>query len=249
MTSRSAGIEQLDRELEARGRTLSLGPGRPRATTLTALVSWQLPAADTKPELVASVEHGLCRIVRAILQAFPDNIFWDLDYMLACLIGDAGRAEHPVAAVEAAVESIVELQEQFGRETAISFRYVHDFLYGFDWARWVAKAPDEREAVGPFDPRFVDVMRKRGEELLETIDSGSDPKYPRLEDERHRNPFGFSRAPRAELVLHRHLARRAMIPVEAWRRDARPQWNRDFTALRQREALALGLAEPNEETV
>jgi hypothetical protein len=233
-------LEALDRELQARRGALSLGPGRPRATSLASLVA-RSTGADAEPAFVRAVSVGVARIAHAMLQAFPDNLFWDFDFLTASLVRHARAAQQQVADLEGQVDAIVELQEQFGHETAISFRYVHDFLYGFDWARWVAKAPPQRASVGPFDPRFIAVMHRRGVELLETIDRGGDAKYPPLAGERHRNPFGFSRAPRAEIVLHRHLARRGLIPVEAWRPNARPQWSRDFTELRRREAQALGL--------
>lgn len=235
-------LDVLDAELDARGSVSSLGPGRPRATALAALVSRRL-AGQLASSLAEVVAPGVARIVRAVREAFPDNLFWDFDHMVTSLVEQALAAERPAAAYEAGVDAIVGLQEQFGHQTVISFRYVHDFLYGFDWAKWVAKDPPTRAAVGPFDPRFVEVMRKRGEALLELIDEGTDSKYPPLSEGRHRNPFGFSRAPRAELVLHRYLARQGLVPVEGWREHAEPQWNRDFAELRRRAAHALGLTD------
>jgi hypothetical protein len=253
MTDRSAwagregkaleGLRALDRALETRGAVGSLGPGRPRATALATLVT-RLAAADSAT-LREAAAVGVERIVRAMLNAFPDNLLWDLDYLVVRLLAHARDAGHPASALARHADAIVSLQDQFGEATAISFRYVHDFLYGYDWARWVARKPGERSSVGPFDPPFIEVMRRRGEALLEAIDRDSDPKYPPLRDERHRNPFGFSRAPGDELILHRHLARRALIPVEAWRVDATPRWTKDFTALRRREAFGLGLGDPD----
>jgi hypothetical protein len=244
MTKALAELQTLDLELQARGRVLSLGPGRPRATSLETLVRRQV-SVEAEPSLCDVAARGLVRIVQAMIRAFPDNLFWDLDYMVASLLAQAQRAAAPAAALEEQVDAIVALQDQFGHATAISFRYVHDFLYGFDWARWVARDPAHRSSIGPFDARFVDVMRRRGEALLEAIDEGTDSKYPPLSDDRHRNPFGFSRAPRAEIVLHRHLARRSALPVEGWRPNAKPRWREDFTQLRLREAHALGLAAPD----
>jgi hypothetical protein len=234
-------VVALDRELEARGPVLSLGPGRPRATSLATLVRRHASTGDAA--LDDETARGVDRIVRAMLQAFPDNVFWDLDLLVVRLVENARTTDCPLDVLREHVDAIIGLQEQFGHATAISFRYVHDFIYGFDWARWVARDPATRAEIGPFDPPFVGVMRRRGEALIDAIDQGSDPKYPPLRDERHRNPFGFSRAPRAEVVLHRHLARCGLIPVEAWRVDAQPKWRDDYTQMRRREAQRLGLTE------
>ena len=36
------------------------------------------------------------------------------------------------------------LQHAYGRDTPIHFSYVHDFVYGYDWAKWVARGTDTR---------------------------------------------------------------------------------------------------------
>ena len=84
-------------------------------------------------------------------------------------------------------------------------------------------------------------MERRGAELLELIAS-NDSEYPTLTDERPRNPFGFSREPDPEALLHTALARDGLVPVEVWRVDARPDPTPDYTALRAARARALGLA-------
>lgn len=234
-------LEVLDAELEACGLVRSLGPGRPRARALADLAG-ALLADETRPAIWHALATGLCRLVEAVRAAFPDNIFWDFDYLAASLLAHARTRADPVAALDGSIDAIIDLQQQFGHRTVIHFRYVHDFLYGFDWAKWVRKSPTARASVGPFDPRFVDVMRRRGEELMELIASGTERKYPPLPSGHHRNPFGFSRAPQAELTLLRHLARNGLVPVEAWRIDAIPRWDRDYAELRRQEAMKLGLA-------
>jgi hypothetical protein len=117
---------------------------------------------------------------------------------------------------------------------------VHDLTLGFDWAKWVAAAPADRQAVGPFDRAFLRSMLERGRELLALI-RVDDAKYPRLVSGEPRNPFVFSREPDHEVRLHRELAARRLIPVRAWEPNATPVWDRPFQA--EREALALALQE------
>ena len=66
-------------------------------------------------------------------------------------------------------ELLVDVQARYGARSAIRFRYVHDFIYGYDWARWVAREPETRTAIGPYDPVFLKRMRDRADELLELI--------------------------------------------------------------------------------
>lgn len=186
-------------------------------------------------ELASSdaVSAALVEIVTALADSYPENLFCDLDALAAHL----GRAS-PSLCRETG-RRIAGLHRLYGRHTAICFRYVHDFVYGFDWARWVAREPITRASVGPFDLPFLSYLERRGAELLELIE-GDDAKYPRLRDQKNRSPFPFSREPEAELAVHRALARKGLLPNPAWRSDAQPVWDRPFVALREAEAKALG---------
>jgi hypothetical protein len=135
---------------------------------------------------------------------------------------------------------LVDVQALYGVHSAIRFRYVHDFIYGYDWARWVAREPQARAAIGPYDPIFVQRMRDRSAELLALIHANDDT-YPPLAPNAARNPFGFSREPAAESALLFKLASADLIPVEAWRADSVPNWNRPYGELRERQARELGL--------
>ena len=97
--------------------------------------------------------------------------------------------------------------------------------------------------MGPFSPAFLAYMHARGHELLAVIARGHDRRYPPLPDARPRNAFGFSREPADELALHRLLAREGLVPVEAWRLDASPRWDRPFQELRREQAARLGLVD------
>ncbi|MEO0421609.1 MAG: ferrochelatase [Pseudomonadota bacterium] len=219
----------LDEEV---GERASLCPGRREPTSFAAL--W--PHLGLTPARAAAVYRQTERVVRAIAMHFPDNVFWDLDLIIQAL------ADRPsVEAIEAMGERFVGLVDGFGIHSSIRFRYVHDFTYGFDWAKWVAKAPEQRAHIGPFDEVFLAYLECRRQELLVLI-AKDDAKYGRLRDERPRNPFGFSREPQDERRLHEVLADRGQIPVATWDRRGRAQWGARFAEQRAELAVELGFA-------
>jgi hypothetical protein len=95
-------------------------------------------------------------------------------------------------------------------------------------------------SVGPFDRAFLEHLLRRGGEIIDLIRAGDDSYGPLREGE-DRNPFRFAREPEAEALLHRDLATRGLIPVEAWRYDAVPRWDVKFSEERDARAAALGL--------
>lgn len=236
-----AALDRLDQaELSlARSERLSLDPDRARARSLREigerLLSQPLPIG-----LAAALAEGLAGTATAISEHFPENILWDLEHLAAAVLREAMRSGRPSAHVRASFTEIVELHALFGQGTAIRFRYAHDFVYGFDWAKWVRRDPDARSGIGPFDLTFLRAMRARGGELLALIAEG-DATYPPLPDERARNPFAFSREPADELALYRDLAARGLLPVRAWSFDDPPIWDRAFAEERAARAAALGL--------
>lgn len=232
----SADLSAVDAELQSAARLLTLDPGRTRASLPSELVAAAL-REDDPPALREAVVRGTTALVRAMLHAFPRNLLWDLDLLVATIAARGRAGEDALAQLR----RIAELQHLFGEHGPIRFRYVHDFVYGFDWARWVSKAPAERASVGPYDPPFVERMHRRARELTDAIAVGDDATYPPLPQGRIRNPFGFSRSPEHELALHRALAAAGAIPVEAWRIDAKPRWDGDFAARRRAQAVAMGL--------
>jgi hypothetical protein len=178
------------------------------------------------------VAAGLRCIDAAIQRHFPENLFDDLDLVATSL------AAHPRPLAHA--ERIAAVHALFGRETPLCFRYAHDFLYGFDWARWVARDPSTRAHVGPYDDAFLAYSAQRAAELTRLV-ADADPKYGPLELGAHRNPFPFRRDLEAERELHRALAAAGEIPVPGWDTHATPVWDRPFTAIREARAQALGL--------
>lgn len=246
MTAIGAALDMLSAEDArlgaAHGRLMSLCPGRPGSTPLATLGE-QLLAGTTIDEALAFAD-GLARIARAQSLHFPKNLFWDLDYPAARLLAFAGGAggwsEVSRVRLETAVQKVETLEAAYGASSPIRFRYVHDFVYGFDWARWVKRATPQRRHIGPFDQPFLDYLAERASEIHVLIEA-RDEQYGPLEAGEHRNPFGFSRTPSDEERLHRDLAERGLIPVEAWRLDAEPRWQPAFSAERHRRAVALGL--------
>lgn len=218
----------------------SLAPGRGGSRELLAVCAAAARPGDGDDALLALAD-GLCELARAQLQSFPDNLCCDFDLLVAHALRRARASAEPARTISAQLAQICRLQRLYGRDTAIRFRYVHDFVYGFDWAKWVGRDPDLRAGIGPFDRGFLDHLERRAHALLGLI-ADDDPVYGSIPDDQARNPFPFSREPAAELQLHHDLAARDLIPVPAWDPDAQPSWHRPYAALRVERAAALGLA-------
>ncbi|PCC71173.1 hypothetical protein SAMN02745121_04863 [Nannocystis exedens] len=211
----------------------SLAPGRSRSRSVEEVVALVADGSPATAELTAALRE----IEAAAAAAFPGNIFWDIELLAAELLR-AGPGE-----VSTQGRRIAGLQALYGQNTVIRFRYVHDFLYGYDWAKWVQREPDERGGVGPFAPAFIDHQERRGRELEQLI-AADDAVYPSLPEGQVRNPFPFSREPEAESLLLADLAAAGLLPVEAWDAAASPRWDRPYAELRIERAAALGLSLP-----
>lgn len=233
-------LEELDEAMQrTSGGGESLDPvGRP-ATSLVVLV--ESIAEDEAEATRDAFAEALALVVEAQLRSFPDNLLYDFDFLAAELWRQAHReGSEPIHELRARAAKLAEVELLFGRETSIQFRYVHDFSYGFDWARWVAREPDARASIGPFDSELLCSILERGAQLLALIEA-DDAEYPRLPPGQPRNPFTFVREPEEELRLMRSLAADDLIPVRAWDVNERPRWNRPFSRLRRERAAELGL--------
>jgi hypothetical protein len=228
-------LEVDDQIRERPSGPLTLDPGRPAASPLSDLVA-ELAGPSQSPDLAAAA----AAVAEAQIRSFPENLFWDFDFYLASVHRHAAASADYGAHLRAVTEITVGLMNLYGQQSAIRFRYVHDFMYGYDWARWVRRDPDARASVEPFGLEFLMQTERRGRDILTLIDD-DDEWYPRLGDGTSRNPFPFSREPKDELRLYRALAEGRCIPVEAWHLGARPDAGRDFDALRQETAASLGL--------
>ncbi|MFV8751886.1 hypothetical protein ACNOYE_15180 [Nannocystaceae bacterium ST9] len=201
------------------GPLRTLDPARELATPLPEVHARALVELPERwrATLAEPLAAGLIALALAQLDGFPGNLFWDLD-LIACEVAREARAAATIVEARATIVDrfarMAELQALYGRASAINFSYVHDFVYGYDWVKWRARTPDVEHAL-PFGAAFLAHMQRRGHELLELI-AHDDREYPKLADQRPRNPFPFSRAPADELRLHRELARRGLIPVPTW---------------------------------
>lgn len=220
---------RIERSLEG---PLSLDPRPRRATRLVELAETLSPRARD----VEAFVDGMVQVAGSQVEHFPGNIFWDFD-ALAAHLATLHRDE-----LAETVHISKELMSRFGVRSAIRFRYVHDFMYGFDWARWVKRRPEKRRDVPPFGIEFLRYSHARGGELLAIIARGGDEKYPRLGDDRvARNPFGFRREPPEESRLLRFLAKEGGVPVRAWKIEPEARWEEPYTERREAAARELGL--------
>ncbi len=243
-------VEELlgstDAFLASRGharRTLEPGGKRPR--TLVELGRRVLPADAARAPLHEQQEiawaMALSDLARVIALQFPENLFADLDHVGATLRAVVEREGH--VALERAIDPLVRIHRAYGRASNIRFRYVHDFLYGFDWARWVARDPATRASIGPFDLVFLEHSERRAGEL-EALIAVDDATYPRLAPGAYRNPFPFDREPASEARLLASLAADGMVPIAAWTQRPQLVWNRPYASEREARAVQLGLVLP-----
>jgi hypothetical protein len=219
---------------------LSLNPQKTLITSFAELGNL-ITEQNIDIKLLTTLQETLESIVRTQLQNFPENIFWDFDFLVSSMLRQALIAdEGAVIFLKFFGEKMVSLTEMFGNKTEIRFRYVHDFMYGFEWARWVQKEPQNRAHVEPFSLLFLDYLLVKGQELLQRINHGQITSY-KLCDTGYRNPFTFSREPEDEYRLLTYLAEEQLIPVAVWNWNASPVWNKPFQEMRQQLALKLNI--------
>ncbi|MEH1846927.1 MAG: hypothetical protein V7L25_18510 [Nostoc sp.] len=219
---------------------LSLNPQKTLITSFAELENL-IAEQNTDIQIITTIQATIENIVCTQLQNFPENIFWDFDFLVSSMLRQALNAdEGAIPFLKVFGEKMVCLTEMFGNKTEIRFRYVHDFMYGFDWARWVQKEPQERAHIEPFSPLFLDYLLVKGKELLQRINHGQVVSY-KLCDTGYRNPFTFSREPEDEYRLLTYLAEEQLIPVAVWNWNASPVWNKPFQEMRQQLALKLNI--------
>ena len=219
---------------------LSLNPQKTLITSFTELGNL-ITEQNPDIQLLTTLQETLECIVYTQLQNFPENIFWDFDFLVSSMLRQALVAdEGAIPFLTVFGEKMVSLTEMFGNKTEMRFRYVHDFMYGFDWARWVQKEPHKRAHIEPFSLVFLDYLLVKGKELLQRISHGQVTSY-KLCDTGYRNPFSFSREPEDEYRLLTYLAEEELIPVAVWNWNASPVWNKPFQEMRQQLALKLDI--------
>lgn len=221
-------------------KLLSLNPQKALITSFTELGNL-IAEQTTDMQLIVTLRDTLERILYAQLQNFPQNIFWDFDFMVSSMLRQALIAsDRAIDFLESFGNKMVSLSELFGIQMEIRFRYVHDFMYGFEWARWVQKEPGTRAQFEPFSLVFLDYLLVKGKELLQRISHGQITSY-KLCDTGFRNPFSFSREPEDEQRLFTYLAKEQLIPVATWNWNAHPVWNKPYQDMRSQVALKLNI--------
>jgi len=219
---------------------LSLNPQKQVITSFAELGNL-IAEETTDIKLISNLQNTLERILDAQLENFPTNIFWDCDFMVSSILRQAlPMGDDAVAFLKAFTNKMVCLSKLFGMKQEIRFCYVHDFMYGFEWARWVQKEPQTRAQLEPFSLIFLDYLLAKGQELIHRISLDQSTNY-KLCDTGFRNPFPFSRVPEDEYRLLTHLASKGLIPVAAWNWNTQPVWNQPFQEIRQQLALQLNI--------
>jgi hypothetical protein len=232
-------FEILDEIITQHGiRPLSLNPNLNLITSFGEI--GDLIAENTcETEVIDCLYHTLEIILRAQLINFPENIFWDFDFMIFSMLEQALTSKDgAIVFLESFGRKIVLLMDMFGCAGEIRFRYVHDFMYGYDWARWVKKDPENRSNIKPFSLVFLDYLLAKGQEMLRLI-SINDKRYYHIPFHSFRNAFYFPRDPKDEYRLLTYLADYGLIPVNTWNWNAAPIWNKPFDDIREQVWLKI----------
>lgn len=225
-------------------KRLSLNPQKTLSTSFAVLGNLIVQTTDDL-QFIKVFRKTLENILQSILLNFPENIFWDFDFLVRSMLKQALAAEKGSDYFLKSFNDKIELlMVLFGNSSEIRFRYLHDFIYGFDWAKWVQKEPQTRTLIDPFSPTYLDYLLNRGQDILQLICIG-DYKYHHISENSYRNPFYFSREPKDEIRLFTYLATQKLIPVVAWDWDVSPIWNKPFHSMRELISLELHLVKTN----
>lgn len=220
--------------------SLSLNPHKTFTTSFVELGNF-ITKKTCDDQLISSLSDTLERMLDTILHNFPENIFWDFDFIVSSILKQALVAKDgAVSFLESFGDKIVSLMGLFGKESEIRFRYLHDLTFGFEWAKWVQNEAQSRAVIEPFSLTFLDYVISRGKKIIQLIRVG-DARYHQLSEKCYRNPFCFSREPEDEYRLLTSLATQQLIPIAAWDWNAQPVWNKPFHQLREELSLKLNI--------
>lgn len=241
-------FRELNLALERKGiLPLSLNPDKESPSSFLELLE-TLPDTHPDPNDLELVLHFFDACIHSILENYPENIYWDLDFLFYHVYKQLKDKESFsekqgwIMQLETRVKHIMDI---FGSKSKIQFRYIHDFLYGFDWCKWVRKQKESglTEEYNPFGEEFLTYIESRGLEILDMIEE-NDQDYVPLQSGTFRNPFVFKRGTEEEKMLLSSLAETKDIPIFAWKVDAKYNTKKDYSQIRKERADALGIA-PN----
>lgn len=217
----------------------SLAPEKTIATSFQVLGN-QLLSSGIDQSLFAHFCLSFYEINKAQLYHFPQNIFWDTDYLFFNAFKEIIEANNNLEYLVKYTDLMLKLLALFGKHSSIKFRYLHDFTYGFDWAKWVKKDIETRKGIQPFSFEFLQRMYARGKEL-ELLIEENDTKYHQLGvEQQFRNPFLFVRNPKEETSLLKQLVQTELIPIKAWEINITPVWQKNYQTERNRLSIQLG---------
>ncbi len=216
----------------------SLNPKQPLVNSFeeieTNLKSLSLSEAQMK-----ILAFQLERILISVFHHFPENIFWDFDFLIHRLAKNSLVSKDYNVGLNIYTNKLIAIFEIFGAHSPIKFRYIHDFVYGFDWLKWMLEKRTPTETEDPFGLDFLNYIHNRGLELVSLIQK-NDTNYPDLEGI-YRNPFLFVRSTDEEICLHQDLSESGKIPIEAWNVFAIPKHDLNYSQFRLERSKELGI--------
>jgi hypothetical protein len=218
----------------------SLNPRQKLASSFASMSSALATLDLTKAELDL-VNRFFKTTIRLFIKNFPENIFWDFDYFVFQIVqsGLQNRSEFELYLnkKQNLVEKILEI---FGQHSSIRFRYIHDFIYGYDWQKWYKDIRIEINDPSPFGFSFLEYILNRGIEIQSLIEQ-DDKKYGKIAKSQNRNPFFFRREPEDEISLLQNLAESGDLPIQAWELRAIPDAGKNYSMIRTQRAKSLNL--------
>ncbi len=223
-------LAACDRKVQERSASWnSLAPNGRRAALPGEILLRHTPLLETDHAWVAF----LCEYTESLLEHFPENLFCDLDGLASATRQGSAPLFH----------ALLELNLLYGCKGPIRFRYVHDFLYGWDWVKWLRRTRGKAAETPPFSMSFLQHLLSRAGEIgrqLQDRDTG----WQELAPGEFRNPFPYSREQTDEALLLREASRRGLVPVRTWGKPLFEAAGLDRNWHQEREALAreLGLA-------
>ncbi|TGL58139.1 hypothetical protein EHQ58_12210 [Leptospira ognonensis] len=235
MTSFSEIDFYLDRLYPNR---LSLNPEKNVTNSFLQIESFLKPFGLTDEHLKLVAENTLLIVESAVFH-FPENIFWDFDFLIFRLTENSLFSSDFKETFLTLSNQILKIFALFGAHSSIQFRYIHDLIYGYDWLKWMLEKRLLDENADPFGMPFLNYIHARGEELVCLIQK-NDKDYPQIKGV-YRNPFLFSRTSEEEIKLHKDLSSSGNIPIEAWSIIATPRSDKNYSMIRLERSKELGI--------
>ncbi|WCL50907.1 hypothetical protein [Leptospira sp. GIMC2001] len=195
----------------------------------------------TDLDLLIIFAEKFATIIDSILINFPKSIFWDFDYFCKSLMSEKQSIEDWKSEFDQRLELILSINERFGCKSSIRFQYYHDFLYGFDWFKWMNLENRESSKADPFGIEFLSYINNRGKEMEVLIEKNSE-EYGQIEDHSFRNPFYFTRTDNDEMLLMRNLASNDELPLQTWKLYPNLECKKDYSEIRNKRAFELNIS-------